>query len=74
MLYYNLQGTIPAAAIIKRGESRPNPFRERKRFDTTDFAPNVTASTLAEEVEEEEAENESEEEKMGKKELEEAEG
>ncbi|EJD07283.1 pseudouridine synthase [Fomitiporia mediterranea MF3/22] len=72
LLYYNTQGIIPSAAVVKKGESRPNPFRERKRFDATDFAPDAPATVLAEEdAEEEEAERE---EKMNKKELEEAEG
>ncbi|KAL5531441.1 hypothetical protein ACEPAG_4318 [Sanghuangporus baumii] len=71
LLYYNSQGIIPEEAVIKRGESRPNPFRERRRFDATDFAPDAGASALAEEEAEEE---ETEEEKLDKKELEEAEG
>ncbi|KAL5537125.1 PUS1 [Sanghuangporus sanghuang] len=71
LLYYNSQGIIPEEAVIRKGESRPNPFRERRRFDATDFAPDAGASALAEEEAEEE---ETEEEKLGKKELEEAEG
>ena len=37
MLYLNPKGIIPAAAVIKRSERRKNPFREKKRFDVTDF-------------------------------------
>ena len=70
LLYYNSQGIIPEEATIKKGESRPNPFRERRKFDATDFAPDAPATALAEEGSDEEAE----EENMGKKELEEAEG
>jgi tRNA pseudouridine38-40 synthase len=37
LLYLNPKGIIPAAAVIKRSERRKNPFREKKRFDVTDF-------------------------------------
>ena len=37
LLYLNARGVIPAAAVLKRSERRKNPFRERKRFDATDF-------------------------------------
>ncbi|KAH9992969.1 pseudouridine synthase [Russula compacta] len=37
LLYLNPRGVIPAAAVVKRSERRKNPFREKKRFDATDF-------------------------------------
>lgn len=40
LLYLNPKGIIPAAAVVKRSERRKNPFRERKRFDVTDFPEN----------------------------------
>lgn len=72
LLYFNTQGSIPDEAIVRKGERRPNPFRERKRFDTTDFTSDVPASAFAEDEGEEQ--EEAEEETMGKKQLEEAEG
>lgn len=38
LLYLNPKGTIPPAAIIKKGERRENPFKEKKRFDATSFS------------------------------------
>ncbi|CDO73347.1 hypothetical protein BN946_scf185008.g110 [Trametes cinnabarina] len=35
--YLNPKGIIPQSAVIKRGEFRNNPFREKKRFDATSF-------------------------------------
>ncbi|KAI8996395.1 tRNA pseudouridine synthase [Trametes punicea] len=35
--YLNPKGIIPQSAVIKRGEFRANPFREKKRFDATSF-------------------------------------
>jgi tRNA pseudouridine38-40 synthase len=37
LLYLNKQGIIPDAAVLKKGEKRSNPFREKKRFDSTQF-------------------------------------
>jgi tRNA pseudouridine38-40 synthase len=37
LLYLNPKGVIPAAAVVKRSERRKNPFREKRRFDVTDF-------------------------------------
>lgn len=57
--YLNPKGVIPTTAVIKRGEFRPNPFREKKRFDATSFPAGAgaenAASLEAEESEEEEA-------------------
>ncbi|KAL7280704.1 hypothetical protein ACG7TL_005644 [Trametes sanguinea] len=35
--YLNPKGIIPQSAVIKRGEFRNNPFREKKRYDATSF-------------------------------------
>lgn len=37
LLYLNHQGTVPPESVVKKGERRPNPFKERKQFDSTDF-------------------------------------
>jgi tRNA pseudouridine38-40 synthase len=37
LLYLNPKGTIPQAAIIKHGEKREHPFKEKKKFDATSF-------------------------------------
>ena len=37
LLYLNRDGIIPLAAVIKKGERRENPFREKKIFDATSF-------------------------------------
>ena len=54
LLYLNPRGIIPAAAVLKRSERRKNPFREKKRFDATDFPS--TSKTEADEQEEDEEE------------------
>jgi tRNA pseudouridine38-40 synthase len=41
----NHQGIIPDAAVIKKGEKRSNPFREKKRFDSTHFPRGVDSKT-----------------------------
>ena len=35
LLYFNSQGTIPEAAVIKKDQRRENPFKERRIFDYT---------------------------------------
>ena len=37
LLYLNSNGTIPVAAILKKGDKRTKPFKDRKRFDATGF-------------------------------------
>jgi len=37
-LYLNAEGVIPAAAVIKKGEKREKPFREKRRFDAANFS------------------------------------
>ncbi|KAF8268812.1 pseudouridine synthase [Lactarius quietus] len=54
LLYLNPRGIIPAAAVLKKSERRKNPFRERKRFDATDFP--ATSKIEADEQEEDEEE------------------
>ncbi|KAI0794185.1 tRNA pseudouridine synthase [Fomes fomentarius] len=57
--YLNPKGVIPATAVIKRGEHRPNPFREKKRFDATSFPAGVSGEN-ATSIENEESEEEEE--------------
>jgi tRNA pseudouridine38-40 synthase len=52
LLYLNPRGIIPAAAVLKKSERRMNPFREKKRFDATDFPE--TSKIEADEREEDE--------------------
>jgi hypothetical protein len=37
LLYLNLDSTVPGDCIIKKGEARSNPFKERTIFDRTNF-------------------------------------
>jgi hypothetical protein len=37
LLYLNLDSAIPGDCIIKKGEARSNPFKERTIFDRTNF-------------------------------------
>ncbi|KAI0832051.1 pseudouridine synthase [Trametes gibbosa] len=50
--YLNPKGIVPQSAVIKRGESRMNPFREKKRYDATSFP--VGGSSATDAVKEEE--------------------
>jgi len=43
--YLNSKGTIPASAVIKKGERRENPFREKRQFDSTNFPVGGKSST-----------------------------
>lgn len=54
LLYLNPRGIIPAAAVLKKSERRKNPFREKKRFDATDFP--ATSKTEVDEQDEDEEE------------------
>lgn len=54
LLYLNPRGIIPAAAVLKKSERRKNPFREKKRFDATDFP--ATSKIEVDEQEEDEEE------------------
>ena len=53
MLYLNPKGTIPPTAVVKKGEWRENPFREKKRFDATSFSVDDNRAKLVDEDEEE---------------------
>lgn len=46
LLYLNHHGKIPPESVIKKGERRANPFKERKQFDSTDFVGGATSSSL----------------------------
>ncbi|KAL0953755.1 hypothetical protein HGRIS_004944 [Hohenbuehelia grisea] len=37
LLWLNKNGVIPPAAEVKKGQRRENPFREKRRFDSTAF-------------------------------------
>ena len=37
LLYLSPSGTIPDAAVIKKGMKREKPFKEKKVFDSTSF-------------------------------------
>lgn len=56
LLYLNPRGVIPVAAVLKKSERRKNPFREKKRFDATDFP--ATSKTEADPDEQGEDEEE----------------
>ncbi|KAI0924499.1 hypothetical protein AcW2_005373 [Taiwanofungus camphoratus] len=56
LLYLNSKGIIPASAVIKKGERRSNPFREKKRFDSTSFPASAEAKPSAQEEDEEDEE------------------
>ncbi|KAG7444890.1 pseudouridine synthase [Guyanagaster necrorhizus] len=69
LLYYNPEGTIPDVSVIKDGERRLQPFKERKIFNRTDFEDDEEGK-----VEIEDEEGEEEDVRMDKKTLEEMEG
>ncbi|KAJ3573587.1 hypothetical protein NP233_g2338 [Leucocoprinus birnbaumii] len=66
LLYLNPEGTVPEAAIIKRGEKREQPFRERRVFDATSFSETDNIKTKLQQAEEGVAEEEVEEEEEAK--------
>jgi len=70
LLYLNHKGKIPPESVVKRGERRANPFKEKKQFNSTDYTGSVPSSSLPSlDVEEDE-----EEERFNKKKREEMEG
>lgn len=73
LLWLNRDGRLPAECVIRKGERRPHPFKERRVFDATSFPSSgvVKEQLLSENVEEEEGE---EEEIVDKKRLAETEG
>ena len=62
--YLNPKGIIPTGAVIKRGEYRANPFREKKRFDATAFPAGVDGEKQRDGVECTEADEDEEEETL----------
>jgi tRNA pseudouridine38-40 synthase len=54
LLWLNKKGAIPPESVWKAGEKRTNPFKERKKFDTTDFSRPVVVNL---ELDEDEAED-----------------
>jgi len=54
--------------VIKKGERRANPFKERKQFDSTDFVGGATSSQPLLDV------DPGEEDEMGEEQTEEMEG
>ncbi|OAX41510.1 pseudouridine synthase [Rhizopogon vinicolor AM-OR11-026] len=59
LLYLNPKGIIPAAAVIKKGEKRDNPFKEKRRFDLTSFPDKQGTPTVEDEEEAERTLNKS---------------
>jgi len=75
LLYLNPEGEIPEEAIIKKGERREHPFRERRVFDATSFSEGDNIKVKLQKAEEGVAEEEEDEEaKLDKKQLAETEG
>ncbi|TFK85496.1 tRNA pseudouridine synthase [Polyporus arcularius HHB13444] len=72
--YLNAKGVIPATAVIKRGESRANPFREKKRFDATSFPAGAGAENVASVEAEESSEEDEAQLPLNKEELADMEG
>jgi tRNA pseudouridine38-40 synthase len=52
LLYLNPKGTIHPSAVVKKGERRENPFREKKRFDATSFSLDDDRAELIDEDDE----------------------
>ncbi|KAF5387333.1 hypothetical protein D9757_005790 [Collybiopsis confluens] len=71
LLYLNLRGEVPPDAVLKKGERRELPFRERKVFNLTSFAEDDNVKVEADMWDEAEVDTE---ENLSKKELLEAEG
>lgn len=76
LLYLNREGTVPDAAIIKKGERREHPFRERRVFDATSFSEDDNIKNKLQQAEEGDVEEDEEEEevKLGKTRLADTEG
>jgi tRNA pseudouridine38-40 synthase len=60
LLYLNPEGNVPDAAIIKKGERRDHPFRERRVFDATSFSDSHHIRTQLQQTEEDRGEEEEE--------------
>ena len=46
LLYLNHKGKIPPESVVRKGERRENPFRERKEFNSTDLIDGAPPSSL----------------------------
>jgi tRNA pseudouridine38-40 synthase len=66
LLYLNPKGIIPAVAVIKKGDRRDNPFKEKRKFDLTSF-PDKQGTSIIDDDEETES-------KLNKSRLEDMEG
>ncbi|KAG1788258.1 pseudouridine synthase [Suillus plorans] len=51
LLYLNPKGIIPAAAVIKKGDKRENPFKEKRKFDLTSFPDKQGTPTIEDDEE-----------------------
>ncbi|KAG1768448.1 pseudouridine synthase [Suillus placidus] len=51
LLYLNPKGIIPAAAVIKKGDKRDNPFKEKRKFDLTSFPDRQGTPTIEDDEE-----------------------
>lgn len=74
LLYLGPKGVLPDAAVTVRGERRVNPFREKKRFDTTIFPEGRISKIEIDEAEDADEDAEEEVLPTSKKEREELEG
>ena len=70
--WLNPKGIIPPGAVIKNGERRSNPFKEKKQFDLTDYSSMGSGKIVLDDGEG--AEQAEEEEKFDANQLEEMEG
>jgi len=46
LLYLNHEGNIPPESVVRKGERRENPFKERKEFSSIDFIGGAAPSSL----------------------------
>jgi tRNA pseudouridine38-40 synthase len=73
--YLNPKGTIPTTAVIKKNERRTNPFREKRRFDSTNFPANGSSSAAGLQTQpDQEDEDEEEDQELDKTTLADTEG
>lgn len=52
LLWLNRLGTMPEAAILRKGQPRKNAFQERKRFDAVSFLEKEKANEDEVEIDE----------------------
>jgi len=45
LLYLNREGKIPPESVVKKGERRANPFKERKQFNSTGYIDGAATSS-----------------------------